>query len=228
MLRQALRIIENMPQDENTMALKNIINSVLKSQRIYMLSYKGKPLRFYTQTNTGEFCNEVSYYLTLDQSYPIWTTTDVRIAAYNKYISTMWYNSEYDQTTHNGVMDPKDIQIMDNYGNVYNRKPLTIRTCHIIKHKIFGHQLNNELLNSSYYAGLYDNLYLLEEAKERYQRNRLKFDVGLQACSLSDLQNMRKQLVKEKGQKVSQGKPYKRIQNKLDKVNKAIRNLGGM
>ena len=39
---------------------------------------------------------------------------------------------------------------------------------------------------------------------------------------------MRKQLVKEKGQKVSQGKPYKRIQNKLDKVNKAIKNLRGM
>lgn len=228
MLRQALHIIENMPQDENTMALKNIINSVLKSQCIYMLYYKGKPLRFYTQTNTGEFCNEVSYYLTLDQSYPIWTTTDVRIAAYNKYISTMWYNSEYDQTTHDKHINPEDIQIVDNYGNVYNRKPITIRTCHIIKHKIFGHQLNNELLNSPYYATLYDNLYLLEEAKERYQRNRLKYDVGLQACSLSDLQNMRKQLVKEKGEKISQNKPYKRIQNKLDKVNKAIRNLGGM
>ena len=228
MLKQALQIIENMPQDENTLALKNIINSILNSSRIYMLYYKGKPLRFYTQTNYGEFCNEISYYLTLDQDYPIWTTTDIRIAAYNKYVSTDWYNSEYNQTTHGGVMDPKDIQIVDNYGNVYDRKPLTIRTCHIIKHKIFGHQLNNELLNSPYYAGLYDNLYLLEEAKERYQRNRLKFDVGLQACSLSDLQNMRKQLVKKKGEKVSQNKSYKRIQNKLDKVNKAIRNLGGM
>lgn len=228
MLKEALQIIENMPQDENTLALKNIINSILDSSCIYMLYYKGKPLRFYTRTNCGEFCNEISYYLTRDEDYPIWTMSDVRIAAYNKYVSTPWYNSEYNQTTHDGHMNPEDIQIVDNYGNVYNRKPLTIRTCHIIKHKIFGHELNNELLNSPYYAGLYDNLYLLEEAKERYQRNRLKFDVGLQACSLSDLQDMRKQLVKEKGEKVSQNKPYKRIQNKLDKVNKAIRNLGGM
>lgn len=228
MLKEALQIIENMPQDENTLALKNIINSILDSSRIYMLYYKGKPLRFYTRTNCGEFCNEISYYLTRDEDYPIWTTSDVRIAAYNKYVSTPWYNSEYNQTTHDGHMNPEDIQIVDNYDNVYNRKPLTIRTCHIIKHKIFGHQLNQELLNSSYYAGIYDNLYLLEEARERWQRNKLKGIIGIQSCSLDDLQNMRKQLVKEKGEKVSQNKPYKRIQNKLDKVNKAIRNLGGM
>lgn len=228
MLKQALQIIENMPQDENTLALKNIINSILDSSRIYMLYYKGKPLRFYTRTNCGEFCNEISYYLTRDEDYPIWTTTDVRIAAYNKYVSTPWYNSEYNQTTYDEHMNPEDIQIVDNYGNVYNRKPLTIRTCHIIKHKIFGHQLNQELLNSSYYAGIYDNLYLLEEARERWQRNKLKGIIGIQSCSLDDLQNMRKQLVKEKGEKVSQNKPYKRIQNKLDKVNKAIKNLGGM
>lgn len=227
MLKEALQIIENMPQDENTLALKNIINSILDSSRIYMLYYKGKPLRFYTQTNYGEFCNAFSYHLNTDTEDPIWTTNDIRIAAYNKYVSTPWYNSDYNQTTHESIK-AENIQIVDNFGNVYNTKPLTIRTCHIIKHKIFGDQLNQELLNSPYYASLYDNLYLLQEAKEQYQRKRLKYDVGLKACSLSDLQNMRKQLVKEKGEKVSQNKPYKRIQNKLDKVNKAIRNLGGM
>lgn len=138
MLKQALQIIENMPQDENTLALKNIINSILDSSRIYMLYYNGKPLRFYTQTNYGDFCNEISYYLTRDEDYPIWTTTDVRIAAYNKYISTPWYNSDYNQTTHDGHMNPEDIQIIDNYGNVYNRKPLKFKTYAVIEAELFG------------------------------------------------------------------------------------------
>lgn len=228
MLNQALQIIKNMPEDANTLVLKNIINSVLNSQRIYMLYYNGEPLRLYTRKNEGDYCNEVSYHLTFNSCDPIWITNDVRIAAYNKYVSTDWYNSDYNQTCHEGIK-AENIQIVDNFGNVYNRKPITNGTVNIIKYKIFNYgYLNRQLRKDPSYASLNENLYLLKQAKEQYQRKRLKYDVGLKACSLSDLQQMRKQLVKEKGEKVSQNKPYKRIQNKLDKVNKAIKNLGGM
>ena len=228
MLNQALQIIENMPKDANTLALKNIINSVLDSSRIYMLYYNGEALRFYIRKNQGDYYNEVSYHLNLDSRNPIWITNDIRIAAYNKYVSTRWYNSNYNQTCHEAIK-AENIQIVDNFGKVYNRKPITNGTVNIIKYKIFNcGYLNRQLRKDPSYASLNENLYLLKQAKEQYQRKRLKQDVGLKACSLSDLQDMRKQLIKEKGEKVSQNKSYKRIQNKLDKVNKAIRNLGGM
>ena len=229
MLQECLNILDGMNQEDvNVQTLKTLISATLQKNRVFYLEYEGKKLCYKILNHDADFSNGSTFYLTTDSDYSIWCTTDLIAAIYAKYVNTEWYNSTLDTPTRAENIDTDKIKVVDNYGNVYNRKPLTIRTCHIIKHKIFGHELNNELLNSPYYAGLYDNLYLLEEAKERYQRNRLKFDVGLQACSLSDLQDMRKQLVKEKGEKVSQNKPYKRIQNKLDKVNKAIRNLGGM
>lgn len=232
MLKQALQIIENMPQDENTLALKNIINSILDSSRIYMLYYNGKPLRFYTQTNYGDFCNEISYYLTRDEDYPIWTTTDVRIAAYNKYISTPWYNSDYNQTTHDGHMNPEDIQIIDNYGNVYNRKPLKFKTYAVIEAELFGdddglHRIKNwnNIDWDNQYLSIYQQTTYLDEVKDRLKRRAGK--VPIKGMSLSSLYSYRKDLVTVKGELLKAGKPFDKIQKKLNSVNKKIIKLGG-
>ena len=232
MLKQALQILENMPQDENTLALKNIINSILDSSRIYMLYYNGKPLRFYTQTNYGHFCNEISYYLTRDEDYPIWTTTDVRIAAYNKYISTSWYNSDYNQTTHDGHMNPEDIQIIDNYGNVYNRKPLKFKTYAVIEAELFGdddglHRIKNwnNIDWDNQYLSIYQQTTYLDEVKDRLKRRAGK--VPIKGMSLSSLYSYRKDLVTVKGELLKAGKPFDKIQKKLNSVNKKIIKLGG-
>lgn len=232
MLKQALQIIENMPQDENTLALKNIINSILDSSRIYMLYYNGKPLRFYTQTNYGDFCNEISYYLTRDEDYPIWTTTDVRIAAYNKYISTPWYNSDYNQTTHDGHMNPEDIQIIDNYGNVYNRKPLKFKTYAVIEAELFGDDDGlyriknwNNIDWDNQYLSIYQQTTYLDEVKDRLKRRAGK--VPIKGMSLSSLYSYRKDLVTVKGELLKAGKPFDKIQKKLNSVNKKIIKLGG-
>lgn len=232
MLKQALQIIENMPQDENTLALKNIINSILDSSRIYMLYYKGKPLRFYTRINCGEFCNEISYYLTRDEDYPIWTTTDVRIAAYNKYVSTPWYNSEYNQTTHDGHMNPEDIQIVDNYGNVYNRKPLKFKTYAVIEAELFGdddglHRIKNwnNIDWDNQYLSIYQQTTYLDEVKDRLKRRAGK--VPIKGMSLGSLYSYRKDLVTVKGELLKAGKPFDKIQKKLNSVNKKIIKLGG-
>lgn len=234
MLKQALSILDHMDQkDADVITLKSILSSYIHSKKIYMLRYKGEFLNFRIDVNNTEFANTSTIYLTNDSYYPIWTTDDIRIATYNKYISTPWYNSELNQTTHLYKYNPEDIEIVDSFGKVYNTRPMNNKTLAIIKDKIFGDSgylkfIADGTMDTNGYAGYYNQMYLLQEAKIRFNQGLMKINLNKPSTySIDDLYDYRKQLIRIKGSKIKSNKPYKAIQNKLDKVNSLIKSRGG-
>ena len=233
MLRKALQILDNMYEDENVISLKNILNSYINSTKIYTLRYKGKPVTFSINTHNADFSNGSTIYLGTDPTDPIWTTTDLTTAIYTKYISTPWYNSSMETPTHLFKWGQEDIEVVDNFGTVYNRKLLNNKTMAIIKAKIFGDDGYLQYLDDTQWANepipsLWKQLTLLSDAKEYVIKKNA--DLNLRkpnSFSLDDLYSFRKKLVSIKCLKLKENKPFKAIQNKLDKVNKLIKEKGG-
>ena len=233
MLNKSLQILNNMYEDENVLALKNIISSYVNSTKIYMLRYKGRPVTIYIWSHDADFSNGSTIYLDADSSQPIWTTTDLITAVYAKYVSTEWYNSSMETPTHLHKWDPQDIEVVDNFGKVYNRNLLKNKTIAILYSKIKGDnglvsKIQDEEWANTYWHSLYDQQNILQEMKELYQK-RLKGTrlISIKGMSLDDLYSYRKELVQEKGKKLNEGKSIKAIQKKLESVNKKIVKLGG-
>ena len=229
-LNEIYRILENMDQtDSNVITIKKLLDSYTSGSKIYMLSYKDKPLHFTVDSNEDvEYCNDTRVALTTNDYDPVWTTTDIRIAAYVKYYGTEWYNSSIEQPEHH--YKPEELEIVDTMGNVYNRKPIKIKTKAIIYSKLFNDSyLIEEIKRDSKIADIplsfYEQTYFLQEVKEKIQRRK-----GKLACSKMNrgqLYEYRKDLVTAKGELLKAGKSVDKIQKKLDSVNKKIVKLGG-
>lgn len=233
MLDKALQILNNMYEDENVLALKNIISSYVNSTKIYMLRYKGKPVTFYINSHDADFSNGSTVYLDTDSSQPMWTTTDLTTAVYAKYVSTEWYNSSIETPTHQHKWDPQDVEVVDNFGKVYNRKPLSNRTYAILKAKVMQDNEYLKFLEDEEWCkqpahSLYIQKEFLGECKERIKlANGI---VNLQKVSrlaLHDLYIARKCIVKKIGEGIKKGHACKMLKKKLESVNKAIAKKGG-
>lgn len=229
MLKQALEILEKMDQtDANVIALKQLLTSTSNSTKLYMLYYKGEPLRFYSYGNEdAEFCNGTTFQLTTDKTDPIWTTDDLITAVYNKYIQTPWYNSTLETLTHD--FKPEDLEVRDTEGKVYNRKLLTVYTMYKIRRDIWNwtdqdvqNIIDDPKSKETYLDNLYEQKHYLADAKQRYF-----MAYKITSMNLCQLYDFRKILVQEKCKKLKQNKSYKAIQKQLDKVNKKIVKLGG-
>lgn len=229
-VKELNKILENMDStDANVIAIKTLLDSYTSGLKIYMLRYKGQPLHFTVDSNgDAEFCNSTRVALTRDDYEPIWTTTDIRIAAYVKYYGTEWYNSSVEQPEHH--YKPEELEIIDSMGNVYNRKPLMMKTKAIIYDKLFNddwliRQIKAQPEYENTPMSFYEQTYFLEEVKEKIQRRKGKLACG--KMNLGQLYEYRKDLVIAKGELVRTGKPVDKIQKKLDSVNKKIVKLGG-
>ena len=217
--------------DENVIWAKALLDSIMSGTKLYMLYYNGKPLHFTIDSNEGaEFCNDTTVELTDDDYYPIWTTNDVRIAAYVKYVSTDWYNSSIETPVNRYVKE--ELEIRDSFGTIYNRKPLKFKTYAIIEAELFGdddglHRIKNwnNIDWDNQYLSVYQQTTYLDEVKDRLKRRAGK--VPIKGMSLGSLYSYRKDLVTAKGELVKAGKPIDKIQKKLDSVNKKIIKLGG-
>lgn len=233
MLDKALQILNNMYEDENVLALKNIISSYVNSTKIYMLRYKGKPVTFYITNHDADFSNGSTVYLDTDSTQPMWTTTDLTTAIYAKYISTEWYNSSMETPTHQYKWDPQDIEVVDNFGKVYNRKLLSNRTYAILKAKVMQDKEYLNFLEDEEWCKkpvhcLWQQKTFLQEVKQKIQM--AGGIVNLQkvsSLSLYDLYAARKGLVKRIGEGVKKGHACKMLKKKLESVNKAIAKKGG-
>lgn len=233
MLEQMMGILNNMAEDGNVKALKVLVKAMKQGSRIYMLRYKGKPVTFYINTHDADFSNGSTVYLDTDSTQPIWTTTDLITAVHAKYINTPWFNSSMETPTYLHKWDLQDVEVVDNFGKVYNRKLLKNKTIAILYSKIkkdngLLSQLQDEKWANTYWHSLYDQQHILQEMKELYQK-RLKGTrlISIKGMSLCDLYSYRKELVQEKCKKLTKGKSIKAIQKKLDSVNKKIIKLGG-
>lgn len=219
------------PNNENVIAAKELLDSIMSETRLYMLYYNGKPLHFTIDSNgDAEFCNDTTVELTNDDYYPIWTTNDVRIAAYVKYVSTDWYNSSIETPVNRYVKE--ELEIRDSFGRIYNRKPLKFKTFAIIEAELFGdddglHRIKNwnNVDWDNQYLSVYQQTYYLDEVKERLKRRAGK--VPIKGMSLGRLYSYRKDLVTTKGELLKAGKSFDKIQKKLDFVNNKIIKLGG-
>lgn len=232
MLEQMMQILDTMEEDGNVKALKVLVNAMKQESRIYFLEYKGKKVHYTIDEHNADFSNGYTVYLNTDESDPIWCTPDLITAVYAKYISTQWYNSSMETPTHNSLK-PEDIEVVDNYGKVYNRKLLKNKTIAILYSKIKGDngllsELQDEKWANTYWGSLYDQQNILQEMKELYQKI-LKGTIltSIKEMSLDDFYSYRKELVQEKGKKLKEGKSIKSIQKKLDSINKKIVKLGG-
>ena len=232
MLEQMMQILNTMEEDGNVKALKGLVNAMKQESRIYFLEYKGKKVHYTIDEHNADFSNDYTIYLNTDETDPIWCTPDLITAVYAKYISTPWYNSSMETPTHNSLK-PEDIEVVDNYGKVYNRKLLKNKTIAILYSKIKGDngllsEIQDEKWANTYWHSLYDQQNILQEMKELYQK-RLKGTrlISIKGMSLDDFYSYRKELVQEKGKKLKEGKSIKSIQKKLDSVNKKIIKLGG-
>lgn len=229
MLNQINYILSKMNQyDLNVHALRALIKSSETGEKVYFLRYKGKLLtctKIYDSGCLGDCFLGEDY----DQ---VWSTKDLITAIYAKNVNTPYYNSTVDTPCHTRKLNSKKIEVIDNYGNVYNRKLLTNKTMAIIRAKIYKDNGYLEYLEDKEWANspiesLYEQKYMLEEAKKRYNL-RAKGKLGhLKYYSLSELTDIRKALVKSKGDKIKEGKSYITIQKALDRVNKKIIELGG-
>ena len=230
-LQEIKKYLNNMnPKDENVIAVKALLDSIMSETKLYMLYYNGKPLHFTIDSNEGaEFCNDTTVELTDDDYYPIWTTNDVRIAAYVKYVSTDWYNSSVETPVNRYA---GKVEIRDSFGRIYNRKPLKFKTYAIIEAELFGdddglHRIKNwnNIDWDNQYLSVYQQTTYLDEVKDRLKRRVGK--VPIKGMSLGSLYSYRKDLVTAKGELVRAGKSFDKIQKKLDSVNKKIVKLGG-
>ena len=231
-LQEIKKYLNNMnPNDENVIAAKELLDSIMSETRLYMLYYNGKPLHFTVDSNEdAEFCNDTTVELTDDDYYPVWTTNDVRIAAYVKYVSTDWYNSSIETPVNRYVKD--ELEIRDSFGRIYNRKPLKFKTYAIIEAELFGdddglHRIKNwnDVDWDNQYLSVYQQTYYLDEVKDRLKRRGGK--VPIKGMSLGSLYSYRKDLVTAKGELIKAGTSFDKIQKKLDSVNKKIVKLGG-
>lgn len=230
-LQEIKKYLNNMnPNDENVIAAKALLDSIMSETKLYMLYYNGKPLHFTIDSNEGaEFCNDTTVELTDVDFYPIWTTNDVRLAAYVKYVSTEWYNSSVETPVNRYV---GKVEIRDSFGRIYNRKPLKFKTYAIIEAELFGdddglHRIKNwnNIDWDNQYLSVYQQTTYLDEVKDRLKRRAGK--VPIKGMSLGSLYSYRKDLVTSKGELVKAGKSVDKIQKKLDSVNKKIVKLGG-
>ena len=240
MLNKALQIVECMDQsDANVIALKSILNSIQNGSKLYMLKHKGKFLRFYVSQHDADFSMGSTVYLNEDTCNPIWTTENLNLATYVKYFSTPWFNSTMDNPTHEYKYSPKDIEVVDSYGRIYNRKLLTNKTKAIIKARIFNDYryincIDKGDINPNDFCDEYSQLHLLKEAKEFYLKSQIKsggnVKLNFQFLEQSDLDylyNLRKTLLREKWSRVGQNKSIKLLQKRIAKVTAAIINKGG-
>ena len=242
-VKELNKILENMDStDANVIAMKALLDSYTSGTNLYMLRYNGKYLTYSISTNSddAEFCNSYVCYLSTDGDDPIWTTNDIRVAVYNKYCTTEWYNSDTENVVKVGRLkdiNPEEIEIVDVLGRVYNRKPLTLKTKAIIYDKIYGddwlvRQIDRDPSCANNVLSLGEQRYILEEAKEKYNKRlgkngKIKIPVRIGGLNLDQLYNLRKDLVKVKGQLIRENKSLNRVQKKLDSVNKKIIKLGG-
>lgn len=180
MLEHALNILDKMDDtDENVIALKSVLLSYANGTKLYMLKYKGEFVTFNMNTHNSDFSNGYTVYLSNDKTNNIWTTDDIRIASYVKYVSTPWFNSTIITPTHD--FKPNDLEIVDNNGKIYNRKPLTYKTLAIIKSKIYNDNgylklINNKDINENdIFESVYEQINLLSEAKRVFLKKGGKY-----------------------------------------------------
>lgn len=233
MLEQINEILNNMDQtDGNVIALKALIKALATENRVFLLKYNGKYLHYETWSHDNcEFCNAISYHMTTDDFEPVWSTTDLITAVYAKTINTPWYNSKLETPTWSKDIDLTKVQVVDNYGKVYNRKLLTYKTKAILYSKIRGE--NYYLKQIERYPELattpIDSIYEQQELLNEMKKDRLKFagKLPIRGLELSDCYDLRKKLISLKAEKIKANKSYKGLQQRLDKLNKRIKTLGG-
>lgn len=216
--------------DPSVLMLKKLFASIENGKTFYFLRYKGQDMTYYINYHGADFSNEITYYLHIDKTDPIWVTEDLITAVYAKYISTEWYNSSLETPTHSGKYNPEDIEVVDNYGRIYNRKLLTNKTIAILYSKILNDQglvrnLKDEQWCNQYWQSLYTQKFFLQELKRKIAVMQNK--IPMKNLSLDELYKLRKSLVQDKCKKLRENKSYKAIQNKLNKINLQITQLGG-
>ena len=182
MLDQMMEILNNMEEDGNVKALKALVNAMKQESRIYFLEYKGKKLQYTINEHNADFSNGSTIELCVNGD-AIWSTDDLITAVYAKYINTPWFNSSMETPTHDSIK-AEDIKVVDNYGKVYNQKPLTNKTIAILYAKIRNdkgllRECRDEKWANTYWSSLYDQKEILKEMKERYQKNKIKIQARL-------------------------------------------------
>lgn len=231
MIQQMTEILNNMDQtDGNVKALKVLVNAMKQESRIYFLEYKGKKVHYIVDVHNADFSNGYTVYLNTDEDDPIWCTADLITAVYAKYINTPWFNSSMETPTHDNLK-PEDIKVVDNYGNVYDRKLLTYKTKAILYSKIRGE--NYYLKQIEKYPEVankpIDSIYEQQELLNEMKKDKLKFGgkLPIRGLGLSDCYALRKKLISLKTEKIKANKSYKGLQQRLDRLNKRIVKLGG-
>ena len=231
MLQECLNILDGMDQeDTNVQALKTLISATLQKDKVFYLEYEDKKLTYYVTAHDAEFSNGCTFYLSTDLTDPIWCTTDLITALYAKFVNTEWYNSTMETPTRSKDIDANKIKVVDNFGNVYNRKLLNNKTIAILQSKI---KQDNYLLNyikdgewgSKPWENLYDQQHFLEDMKKLYNLKNGTYKT--KELSLTECYYVRKELVKQKSDKIKLNKSCDDIQSQLDTINKQIVRLGG-
>lgn len=162
-------------ESANVITLKSLVSSLVSENKVFFLEYEGKKLHY--AQSTDEYCDSTSCYLVTRDYEPIWCTTDLIIAVYAKTINTAYYNSTVETPTWTSDIDFSKVQVVDNYGNVYNRKLLTYKTKAILYSKIRGE--NYYLKQIEKYPELankpIDSIYEQQELLNEMKKDRLKF-----------------------------------------------------
>ena len=231
MLQECLNILNEMNQEDiNVQTLKTLISATLQKNRVFYLEYEGKKLCYKILNHDAEFSNGSTFYLSTDLTDPIWCTPDLITAIYAKYVNTGWYNSTLETPTRTEHIDTDKIKVVDNYGNVYNRKLLNNRTIAILQSKIkhddwlTAYIKDKEWCNKPW-ENLYDQQHLLEHMKKLYDLKKGTYKT--KALSLSECYYVRKELIKQKSDRIKLNKSYNHIQSQLNTINKRIVRLGG-
>lgn len=231
MLQECLNILNGMDQeDTNVQTLKTLISATLQKNRVFYLEYEGKKLCYKILNHDAEFSNGSTFYLSTDLTDPIWCTPDLITAIYAKYVNTEWYNSTLETPTRMEHIDTDKIKVVDNYGNVYNRKLLNNRTIAILESKIkhddwlMAYIKDREWCNKPW-KNLYDQQCILQNMKRLY--NLKKGTYKTKELSLTECYYVRKELIKQKIDRIKLNKSYKNIQSQLNTINKRIVKLGG-
>lgn len=177
-IKQALNILDNMDDlDPNVMTLKTLLNSLENDTKFYMLRYKGKYVTFNVTVDHRGYGSEGTYTLNTEEVNPIWTAPDLITALYAKYINTPWFNSSVETPTRNFEWDLDEVEVVDNLGNVCNRKLITNKTKAILYDKINGDKGLLPILKDKVWANapipsLYMQKELLKEMKKKHLKNR--------------------------------------------------------
>lgn len=231
MLQECLNILNGMNQeDTNVQTLKTLISATLQKNRVFYLEYEGKKLCYTIVNHDAEFSNGSTFYLSTDLTDPIWCTTDLVTALYAKFVNTEWYNSTLETPTRMEHIDTDKIKVVDNYGNVYNRKLLNNRTIAILQSKIkhddwlMAYIKDREWCNKPW-ENLYDQQCILQNMKRLY--NLKKGTYKTKELSLTECYYVRKELIKQKTDRIKLNKSYNHIQSQLNTINKQIVRLGG-